>query len=125
MSLVKTAAKILDENPGINPLEALRLAREQYVRVPRGKRSEAEKAILRARREQRRKHRDEVFASLKPQGLSLAMEPRHGYYAIEVKSGKDVLDSQLVPLEPVVTLMARIRATATKAIRIQLRSVFQ
>src|SRR5688572_26607601 len=110
MSLVKIAAKILEENPEIGPLEALKRAKAQRPPSNVGKRTEAEKEILRARREWRKKVKEDILASVRKTSVDVTVAPVQGGCEIGCRIGKDLVGSSFVPIEPIYTYPARIRA---------------
>jgi hypothetical protein len=125
MTLVKMAAKILEENPGVDPMEALQMARAQMVRPPQGKRSEAEKAIMRARREWRKKRKEQVLASVAETKITVTVAPRDAGCEVSVSIGKDEFGSKLVTIEPVFTYVARVQAEVVRKARQAGKAVFK
>ena len=125
MNIVKLAAKIMDERPDLAPMEALAIAREQAIYPPREKRTETEKAILRARREWKRQRRNEIVESITPSAISVSVTPRAGACDVTVRIGKDEYGAVVVPEVPVFTYAQRVRASAARLVRAALKVVYQ
>ena len=129
MTLVKAAAEILEKNPGMDPLEAVRLAREAYKRPEKkfGKRSEAELAVLRARRAWKKQRRADILASLQPVSVKIEVVPTEGAHGCQVMSfvDKESFDSAFVPADPILTYPGRVAAEVVRKARVAIRSVIK